>query len=112
MWDVSASLAIEDFLGHLGAAGFSGGRKVVLKFPYMVLSQLFTKDGERRESSQGTLSFEDECKIQDRCETGNSEYEAARRLSMSIIEETSTLKTSWNCVVGWAVKSSDGVHFH
>lgn len=108
----SPSLTIEEFLGHLDAAGFSGGRKVVLKFPYMVLSQLFTKDGERRESSQGALSFEDLCKTQERWETGNLEHEAARRLSMSIDEETSTLKTSWKCVVGWTVKSSNNVRFN
>lgn len=102
-------LGSDKFLDLLQDTGFSGGQSVVLKFPYMMLSKLFTKDGERQALSHDKLSiFDDSLDIEDLLNGQSKKREfdyAVKRLFTSIEKEAAHLNTSWNCVVGWAVKT-------
>jgi hypothetical protein len=107
----SQFLSIEKFLDLLEDAGFGGGKSVVLKFPYTMLSKIFTKEGQRRASFPGQIYFLDEEDDSRRFSNGQFgrrevDYDATKRLFTGIEKEATLLNSSWKCVVGWAVKTS------
>lgn len=102
-------LSSDKFVDLLEDAGFSGGKSVVLKFPYMILSKLFTRDGQRQAFNHDLMSLFDDEHDMEKLPSGQfsrREFDyAVRKLFTSIEKEATLLNTSWKCVVGWAVKT-------
>lgn len=97
-------LCYNKFEERLDDAGSSGGKSVRLKFPYMMLSTIFTRDGERWPFGNSRFDplFQDygaKDLQSDKSDTKRFQNEV-RRLFTKIQEESTLLNTSWNCRVG------------